>query len=310
MTTTLVTAGDKRFFWGLFLLVASVRKHGMDNPIKCLVKGLSDQEEAALAQFDVTVCRSEDIERPLQAQKPTALLLGLEDSDYATWIDGDCVVEGNISELLLPNSPNEVMIRFRDRVENKLRFQTQDEDGGIPASIQKTWREDVGEADYCNIETTCVTNAFTLHKSHKDLIHHWDTQIQHVASKHAGHFPEAYSHSSGKGISDELILNSLFGYSKANYQFTPYLLAEEADRCLLHFGLNPKPWEMWIHSTLQYYKLVFSILDWAQEKGYDMPARPLALISAYKPIAFSWAVGYEFARKTARGLRSRLRSGR
>ena len=30
---TIVTAGDRNYLWGLFLLIASLRKNGMDEPV-------------------------------------------------------------------------------------------------------------------------------------------------------------------------------------------------------------------------------------------------------------------------------------
>ena len=302
MSSTLVTAGDKRFFWGLYLLVASLRMHNMTNPIKCLVKGLSEGEESALEQFDVDIHRSEDVVRPLQAQKPAALLIGVAESDYVTWIDADCIVDGNVSDLLLPTSPEEIMIRFREPEENILRFNNKCMDGSIPEDVKNIWCEDVSDSRECQITSTCVTNIFTIHKCNFDLVHRWDEQIQIAIKKHSDDFSNAYTHSSGSGISDELVLCSLFAFAMPPYKFSPYRLDKEKGSSLLHLSLKPKPWELWTVPSLKYYNLVFSILEWARANDYVMPHRPWSLVPSLKPLAYSTAFLHEVARRTAHGV--------
>ena len=305
MQSTIVTAGDKRFFWGIYLLVASIRMHSMTNPIKCLVKGLSEEEEQSLKQFDAEVYRSEELDIPIQAQKPAALYLGAKDAEYVTWIDGDCIVEGNISDFLIPAKPQEVMIRFRSFKENMLRFRHLKTDGEIPDVVKEIWREDVAEETQCRIETTSVNNVLTVHQCHLPLIERWDQQIRLISKKDPGRRALAYTHSSGSGISDELVLNSLFAFSNIPYEIGAYQLDKQRAMCLLHLSLNPKPWEMWTVPLLKYYGVVSSILKWASANGFKAPDLPWPLIPSLKPVVYSVAYAHEVAKKATRALRIR-----
>ena len=305
MLSTIVTAGDKRFFWGIYLLVASIRMHKMKNPIKCLVKGLSEEEEQALKQYDVEVYRSEELDIPIQVQKPAALYLGAKESAYTTWIDADCIVEGDLSDLLIPAKPQEIMIRFRNRKENILRFRDLKTEGEIPDVVKKIWQEDVAEGTECKIETTSVNNVLTIHQSNLPLIERWDQQIRLIAKKDPARRAVAYTHSSGNGISDELVLNSLFAFSGIPYEIGSYQLDTQKGKRLLHLSLNPKPWEMWTVPQLKYYGLVSTILQWAKENGFKVPDLPWSLIPHLKPVAYLVAFAHEAVRRTAHALRLR-----
>lgn len=305
MNSTIVTAGDKRFFWGMYLLVASMRMHGMKNPILCLVKGLSKDEEHALEQFSVKLCRSEEISLPVQAQKPSALFMGAQNAEYITWMDADCLVDGDISERLIPGTPQDILIRFRNREENRLRFRDLKTDGEIPECVKDIWREDVSESSQCKIETTCVTNVLTIHRCNLPLIEKWDRQIRAISLKGFNRCKFAYTHSSGFGISDELILNSLLAYAEIPYAISAYKLNEQKGKYLLHLGLKPKPWEMWTVPMLKYYGLVASIVKWTRQNGFCSPPLPWSFIPALKPVVYSTAFAYEVAKKAFRGVRSR-----
>ena len=53
---TVVTAGDRNYLWGLFLLIASMRKTGMDEPVVVGAYDFTPEAEAILTQLgDVTI---------------------------------------------------------------------------------------------------------------------------------------------------------------------------------------------------------------------------------------------------------------
>ena len=48
---TICTAGDHNYLWGLFLLIASMRRFGMDEPVIVGTKGFTDRDRRVLEQF-------------------------------------------------------------------------------------------------------------------------------------------------------------------------------------------------------------------------------------------------------------------
>ena len=53
---TVVTVGDINYFWGIFLLIASMRKNGMDEPVLVGAYRFTPEAAAMLEQFgDVRV---------------------------------------------------------------------------------------------------------------------------------------------------------------------------------------------------------------------------------------------------------------
>lgn len=103
---TIVTACDKKYVWGAYLLIASVRYAGMDTTIIVSAYDLDQNEIAFLEQFpNVTVFSSGKMtSRSVCTQKPTAI--SLAETDYVTWMDADCIVTGNISSYLEPGTKN------------------------------------------------------------------------------------------------------------------------------------------------------------------------------------------------------------
>ena len=53
---TVVTAGGINYLWGLFMLIASMRKSGMDEPVLVGAHNFTPEAEAVLKQFGE--CRS------------------------------------------------------------------------------------------------------------------------------------------------------------------------------------------------------------------------------------------------------------
>ena len=101
-SVTIVSAADAGYFWGLYLLAASVAKSGMGFPMNLLIKGFNDPQRRLLEQFDgVTLHEiSDDSARNLCMRKAEAF--SHAETDYIAWLDSDCVVVGDISELIIP----------------------------------------------------------------------------------------------------------------------------------------------------------------------------------------------------------------
>lgn len=119
---TVVTIGDRSYLWGVFLLIASMRKSGMEEPgdrlrrrlrrarIRWILEGLGG----------VRVVPAPPTARTLACSKPDAMLLA--DTEFVTWVDSDGFFTGNVSEKLVPLSPGEIHIRMRGEAENALAF--------------------------------------------------------------------------------------------------------------------------------------------------------------------------------------------
>ncbi len=89
---TIVTACDKSYLWGAYILVASLRLGGCKDKIHVLVDGFSESDRGLLMQFnDVKVIGvSEKSHKCMAMQKPDAILTA--NTELVTWIDSDCMI--------------------------------------------------------------------------------------------------------------------------------------------------------------------------------------------------------------------------
>ena len=120
---TVVTIGDMNYLWGIFMLIASMRQNGMDEPV--LVGGLNFTDEAIrlLQQFpDVRVAVLRPTAQSLTCRKPEVMLLADPDARYLTWVDSDGFFIGNCSHRLIPHQPHHIHVRRRAPAENPLAF--------------------------------------------------------------------------------------------------------------------------------------------------------------------------------------------
>ena len=109
---TVVTAGDKAFAWGSFLLVASMRMNGMRQPV--IVGAMDWTEEMKrriLALEGVSVHDLAKSRRCVTCQKP--MLMNLDDisTEWVCWADSDAVFVGDCTEWLSGENPDEIVIR-------------------------------------------------------------------------------------------------------------------------------------------------------------------------------------------------------
>ncbi len=130
--------------WGAWLLVASMRVHGMEDKAIILGSSLTDSDISLLKQFADTHVHIMEAGnyRSMTCQKPEAMLLA--DTDFITWADCDAVFTGNTSKYMNA-SPDTIRIRVRDKEENgwvfKARYDKSDIYGTIPAKILDKWRQ-------------------------------------------------------------------------------------------------------------------------------------------------------------------------
>ena len=73
---TVITAGDRNYLWGIFLMIASLRQNGMDEPVIVGTKGFDPEAEAVLSQMgDVRFYPLDDFPRSLTCCKAQVMLL-------------------------------------------------------------------------------------------------------------------------------------------------------------------------------------------------------------------------------------------
>ena len=72
---TVITAGDRTYLWGIFLLIASLRRNGMDDPVIVGTRGFDREAEDILRQLgEVRFHPLDDFPRSLTCAKPRVML--------------------------------------------------------------------------------------------------------------------------------------------------------------------------------------------------------------------------------------------
>lgn len=275
---TIVSAADGNYFWGLILLTASVRNAGLTCPVHLLVRDLTqDQIDSLKALGNVSIEEMDpgNLRNPC-TWKPVALQ-GV-DTEYVAWMDADCLIIGDISELLLPTN-SEFQIRVRDKAENANAYSSLyargETRGAVPASIQATWQQDLGERTIPRLETTVVTNCFVIHRRHMPFIAKWKMQIEKVLPLADGgvvnHDQKAYF------MTDESVFSSLLAFGATAPPIANFQLNDIPEKHVAHFGVRPKPWKGWAQQTWYAYDQVMATIDYALRHCPDLPELPPSL---------------------------------
>lgn len=276
---TLVTACDKGYFWGVLLLVGSIRMNHCTLPIQIHTHGLSPRKVALLKQFEnieVIPCLSS----APHLNKPKALLNA--QTEYVTWVDADCIFKGNLESLLAPHHQG-IHIRFREGSENKqvfsLRKQKHLNESSIPDDILNIWQKDVGEREVPLHLTQCVSNFLSVHESSREFIEKWASQIDRL------HLNNKYTFdSSSKAyfMTDESVLSSLFSFAHDSPAVYPYQLDKLENTRLIHFGMCLKPWSTWRNTHFKHYDYVMKVVDYLKDNLEDLPPLPHSLDAGFK----------------------------
>lgn len=273
-SNTIVTACDANYWWGAFLLVASIRKQNQDLPIHVLCKGFEPSHVRQLEQFGNLKCIPTETPHAMY-QKPEAMLTA--DTDLVTWLDADCFWMGDLTPLL-EKTGRGCQIRLRGVGENNVAFSTQyrngDRFGTIPASTLARWQRDIGERDEPRIHTMGVGNAICLHRDFRWVMERWRTQMEAVALNPAilvdKNNPDYY-------ITDEAVLTSILAYCNDDVSVTPYYMDKEPERFMIHFEGRPKPWNGWQLRFMPFFNDIVDAIQWARERDLEMPPVPQAL---------------------------------
>jgi len=116
---TIVAASDMAYAWGVWLLIASIRKAGMDEPILIGTYGWNENWIKNICKFDnvKTIALPVEDKRCVTCTKPDIILKA--ETDFITWIDCDGILTGNMSELLFDPDTNVIYVRARVPAESR-----------------------------------------------------------------------------------------------------------------------------------------------------------------------------------------------
>lgn len=274
-SNTIVTVSDRNYLWGVFLLIVSMRKSGMDEPVIVYGSGYEKRDVHLLeALGDVRVVSAGSTARSLTCSKADAMLLA--DTEYITWADCDGFFTGNVSELLPPDSPDEIQIWMRNEAETAYAFAGHlfGSDGrSIPPAILEQWRKDVPGCPPDAVPANRGTGSacqFSLHRSHRDFLEAWRDQMERVLP--VGNVGVVDRRLPFYHQLDESVLNSLLcflpGAPKAS---RVYRLDKNPDALYVHFVCHPKPWAGWTPASFRHYDRYLDVVDYAVASGLELP---------------------------------------
>ena len=286
ISTTVVTAGDKAFAWGSFILVASMRMNGMRHPV---VVGAMDwpreMKRRVAALGGVTVRELPSSRQCVACQKP--MLMCSEDvkTEWVCWADSDAAFVGDCSEWLVGDDPREIVVRKYDPP---------------PPLLTKerllTWRRDVeslcGAAlAESRLGATTVNNPFiVVHRSWRPFLERWRVQTGRVI---APDVTTPWQKRSAYFQTDESVLGSLLAFDPEAPKVAERYKANgsvDKTRYFAHFAYNPKPWQMWNPESVKWRGVVAPVVDFIVANGYAKESElPLPLRRRWWPLCRAMA---------------------
>ena len=285
---TIVTACDRNYLWGAFLLIASASRNIPQIPIHLLQTGFTPEDIALFTQFpQVSVIQlSEDDSRNVSNRKSEAILSA--ETDYIAWMDADCMVIGNIENQLIPTN-GEFQVRLREASENAWiwceHYQPGDKKGSLPQAVAAKWQQDVNQLSHPRLDVTCVANTFVIHRRHLPFIRQWRAQIAAVLP--AGNHGLIDHRSPAYFMIDESVLSSVVAFSELTPPISPFLLNRDPNAHVAHFGANPKPWKRWRKQFWYCHKHVIELVDWLAANGKSAPPIPWPFRRSSTPCAWT-----------------------
>ncbi len=277
--TTVVTAGDKAFSWGVLLLVASMRRNGMNHPV---IAGMTGWDEAmkqrVLSLGGVTLHELPKSRQCVACQKPLMMTLEAVETEWVCWADSDAVFVGDCSEWLIGDNPEEITIRKYDPVPNDF---TPENLAIWQRDVQKLCGQTLSECRY----STRMNDPFVvIHRKWRPFLKKWQDQIANVLPDDVGIIME---HGTAYFQTDESVLASLLCFDpEAPAVCEKYKANGSVDRSryYAHFAYNPKPWQMWNSYSLKWHEVLAPVVNWLIEKEIVKPNDlPISLRKSWWP---------------------------
>ena len=269
---TIVTAGDRNYLWGIFLMIASLRRNGMDEPVLVGTRNFDSEAASVLTSLnDVSLFPLNDFDRSLTCCKAMAMLRA--ETEYITWVDSDGFFSGNCSARLIPETPDQIHIRMRSAAEQPQAFRgyTYGEDGHrIPQAILNVWKENIKGLETPRIQRSCSACFLSVHRSARPFLEKWHEQMMTVLpSGNIGVVDRSlkYYHQL-----DESVLNSCLAFfPQAPRVAETYRLDKNPEELFIHFIGQPKPWQGWIPSSIRHFDRYIDVVEFAESRGWRMP---------------------------------------
>ena len=287
VNTTIVTAGDREFAWGVLLLVASMRRNGMEHPVVVgAMNWTQEMKRRLLTLGGVTIRELPPTRMCLTCQKPALMSCDDVKTDWICWADGDGMFIGDCSEWLTGDSPDEIVIRRCDPPPPDFTSEN-----------LEIWRQDItrhfGEAlPESRYDTRFNAPFIVINRKNIPFLKRWECQIGNV-------LPPDVEIIMKKGSAyfqtDESVLGSLLCLDPKAPRVADYFRSNgsvDPNRYFAHFAYNPKPWRMWNSFSSKYHDAVMQVVDWLiAEKTVRYSDLPLALRRRWWWLcrAFTWA---------------------
>ena len=307
----IVTIADAHYVIPAFVLLLSLRRHGVQAGFHLLGVGLSPEDKALFTQFDGVRVFDADLsnQRNAATRKAEALLTAEgSPAETISLFDADCIVTGDLTRYLNQTAPG-LSARFKTTDEDAMVFRTRyapgEAPGGIPAQMLAIWRQDVGERPEPAIRNTVCGGNLTLHREHLAFARRWHAQMMKVLPNQGTRQAHDFRNFAYSQL-DESVLNSLLAFSEQAPPLTRGRFDLDPSACLIHLGpCNPRYWTFWRLDRLRYYQPVVELLEWAVKNGRRTPPLPWSLQRQWKPLVILVAYGYELlvtAKRTAKKL--------
>ena len=262
INTTVVTAGDSAYAWGALMLVASMRRNGMEHPV---VVGAMEwgeiQKQRICSLGDVSIFEIDKTRQCLACQKPRLMGCDAVKTDWVCWVDADGLFVGDCSEWLASDDVDEVRIKRCNPAPPDFTPETL---ATWRRDVERFWGEALPESRYA---TRVQSGVILLHRKWRPFLDRWDAQINNVLPPDVGIVmkknPAYYQ-------TDESVLASLLCFNlEAPKVSEQYKFDGKVDRSryYLHFGYNPKPWQMWNTYASRWREEAYATVDWLVGKG-------------------------------------------
>ncbi|MCR5379587.1 MAG: hypothetical protein K6G44_01280 [Lentisphaeria bacterium] len=267
---TIVSACDRGYALGVWLLIASIRKAEMTNPILIGAYNWPDEWKTDILKFPNVFIEDLPItdKRSVTCSKPEIMLRAK--TDYVTWIDCDGIVTGNMAEAL--DFPDDTInVRSKTPSETKdIYFKSREaneDPGTIPDKITQVWKKDVAGLDMPRYPRGFSSGFIGLSlPRYRSFLQKWRSQMLKVLPQDVSVVQDG---NAAYFQTDDSVFNSLMLFAPDAPPHTPNYIADHLDKPhYIHFGYNPKPWIMWNKWSLRSFDITLDIVEWAIENGY------------------------------------------
>lgn len=276
---TIVTIGDAAYLWGIFLLAASARKAGMEEPFLVGCKGFGEKEKRVLRQLGgVEFLPLDGEKRSLTCLKAKTMLEA--GTEWTTWADSDGFFSGNVSDILLPEKPDKIHFRMRkpEELPGRVWRWARGLDGrSVPGEVLEAWRRDVeavaGRAEKeARFTTTGSACFFSL------SLRRYRGFLETYAALQERVLPERDVGVVDRGLKyypqlDESTLNACLAFAPgAPAVQETYRMDKDRKRLFVHFIGQPKPWQGWTKRAFRFFGETVDVVEWASSRGLELPS--------------------------------------